>query len=108
GNLDFTQAAASVTPAVVHIKTTYNNTTSSRRDPMQDMFEDFFGGRRRAPGPAMGSGSGVLISDDGYIVKNNHVVEDADKIDVVLPDKRLFSAKVVGRDANTDLALIKI
>jgi len=109
GSADFTQAAASVTPAVVHIKTTYNNTTArSGRDPMQDMFEDFFGGRRRQMGPAMGSGSGVIISDDGYIVTNNHVVEDADKIEVVLPDKRSFDAKVVGKDANTDLALVKI
>ncbi len=111
GELDFTQAAAAVTPAVVHIKTTYNNNPnegSLGRDQMQDMFEDFFGGRRRPQGPAMGSGSGVIISEDGYIVTNNHVVENADKIDVVLPDKRSLIAKVVGRDANTDLALIKI
>lgn len=111
GELDFTQAAASVTPAVVHIKTTYNNNAnsgSSGRDQMQDMFEDFFGGRRRPQGPSMGSGSGVIISDDGYIVTNNHVVENADKIDVILPDKRSLVAKVIGRDANTDLALIKI
>ncbi|HUH34152.1 MAG TPA: Do family serine endopeptidase, partial [Daejeonella sp.] len=78
------------------------------RDPFQDMFEDFFGNRRRSQGPSMGSGSGVLISDDGYIVTNNHVVDNADKINVVLPDKRSLEAKVIGRDANTDLALIKI
>jgi Do/DeqQ family serine protease len=112
GELDFTQAAASVTPAVVHIKTTYNNSSSegnSGRDKqMQDLFEDFFGGRRRSQGPAQGSGSGVIISDDGYIVTNNHVVDNADKIDVILPDKRSLEAKVIGRDANTDLALIKI
>lgn len=110
GDLDFTGAAASVTPAVVHIKTTYNNPTANRgEDQMQDMFEDFFGGGRRRPqGPAMGSGSGVIISPDGYIVTNNHVVEKADKINVILPDKRSLEAKVIGRDANTDLALIKI
>jgi serine protease Do len=111
GALDFTQAAASVTPAVVHIKTTYNvnaNRGNSGRDQMQDMFEDFFGGRRRQQGPAQGSGSGVIISDDGYIVTNNHVVDNADKIDVILPDKRSLVAKVIGRDANTDLALLKI
>lgn len=110
GDLDFTQAAASVTPAVVHIKTTYNSSQSSAgRSQMEDMFEDFFGGRSgRSRGPAMGSGSGVIISEDGYIVTNNHVVEKADKIDVILPDKRSLVAKVVGRDAETDLALIKI
>lgn len=110
GALDFTQAAASVTPAVVHIKTTYNNNPngSPGRDQMQDLFEDFFGGRRRPQGPAMGSGSGVIISEDGYIVTNNHVVENADKIDVILPDKRSLVAKVIGKDANTDLALLKI
>jgi len=112
GELDFTQAAASVTPAVVHIKTTYNNDSgegnSGRDKQMQDLFEDFFGGRRGSQGPAQGSGSGVIISDDGYIVTNNHVVDNADKIDVILPDKRSLVAKVIGRDANTDLALIKI
>ena len=110
GELDFTQAAAAVTPGVVHIKTTYGakSANSGQRDPFQDMFEDFFGNRRRMQGPSMGSGSGVLISDDGYIVTNNHVVENADKINVVLPDKRSLEAKVIGRDANTDLALIKI
>lgn len=111
GALDFTEAAANVTPAVVHIKTTYNSKSSGSspgRDQMQDLFEDFFGGRRRSQGPAQGSGSGVIISDDGYIVTNNHVVDNADKIDVILPDKRSLTAKVIGTDANTDLALIKI
>jgi serine protease Do len=110
GELDFTIAAAMVTPAVVHIKTTYSNSGQGNlgRDQMQDLFEDFFGGRRRPQGPAQGSGSGVIISEDGYIVTNNHVVDDADKIDVILPDKRSFVAKIIGRDANTDLALIKI
>ncbi|MGB4775807.1 MAG: Do family serine endopeptidase [Daejeonella sp.] len=111
GALDFTQAAAAVTPAVVHIKTTYGNITAngtSGQDPFEDMFNDFFGGRRRSQGPQMASGSGVIISEDGYIVTNNHVVENADKIDVILTDKRSFQGKVIGRDANTDLALIKI
>lgn len=107
GNLDFTEAAAAVTPAVVHIKTTYNNAPSST-DPFGGVFDDFFGNRQRSRGPAMGSGSGVIISDDGYIVTNNHVVEDADKIEVILPDKRSFQGKIIGRDTNTDLALIKI
>ncbi|MBC7744293.1 MAG: Do family serine endopeptidase [Flavobacterium sp.] len=111
GELDFTQAAAAVTPGVVHIKTTYGTSSAKNgsSDPAQDMFEDFFGNRGRPQrGPSMGSGSGVLISNDGYIVTNNHVVENADKINVILPDKRSIEAKVIGRDANTDLALIKI
>ncbi|WP_026897629.1 Do family serine endopeptidase [Daejeonella oryzae] len=110
GDLDFTQAAAAVTPAVVHIKTTYNATAKEGggQDPFQDMFEDFFGNRRRSQGPMKGSGSGVIISDDGYIVTNNHVVDNADIIDVILPDKRSLKGKIIGRDANTDLALIKI
>lgn len=108
GDLDFTQAAAAVTPAVVHIKTTYTSSNNTERDPFDGMFEEFFGGRRRQLSPVMASGSGVIISDDGYIVTNNHVVENADKIEVILPDKRSFLAKVIGKDANTDLALVKI
>lgn len=107
-NPDFTQAAAAVTPAVVHIKTTYTGSARGQNDPFEDMFEDFFGGRRRPQGPQMASGSGVIISDDGYIATNNHVVENASKIEVVLNDKRSFDAKVIGRDPNTDLALLKI
>ena len=111
GELDFTQAAAAVTPGVVHIKTTYNGKSaqSESQDQFGDMFEDFFGGGRRRPqGPQMASGSGVIISADGYIVTNNHVVENADKIDVILTDNRSLQAKVIGTDPNTDLALIKI
>ncbi|SEN62832.1 serine protease, S1-C subfamily, contains C-terminal PDZ domain [bacterium A37T11] len=111
GNLDFTQAAAAVSPAVVHIKTTYDRGGAGQDDDSYNPFEEFFGiprGRRQQAQPAMASGSGVIISDDGYIVTNNHVVEDADKIDVVLTDKRTFEAKVIGRDPNTDLALIKV
>ena len=112
GELDFTQAASIVTPGVVHIKTTYSGSKSGSAspggDPFDDMFEDFFGNRRRPQGPVMASGSGVIISDDGYIVTNNHVVENAEKIDVILSDKRSLQAKVIGTDPNTDLALIKI
>jgi len=67
-----------------------------------------FGQRQRQSAPAMASGSGVIISPDGYIVTNNHVVEKADKITVTTNDHRTFSAKVIGTDPNTDLALIKI
>ncbi|MDF3078045.1 MAG: Do family serine endopeptidase [Sphingobacteriaceae bacterium] len=111
GNIDFTQAAAAVTPGVVHIKTTYKNSSQNRGGgSMEDMFNDFFGGGggRMQQMPVMASGSGVIISQDGYIVTNNHVVEDATEINVLLPDRRSFDAKVIGRDPNTDLALIKI
>lgn len=114
GALDFTQAAAIVSPGVVHVRTTYSRSLGSPGgDPFGDMFEDFFGRRRPstpnqgAPAP-MGKGSGVIVTDDGYIMTNNHVVENAEKIEVILTDKRVLQAKVIGRDKNTDLALIKI
>ncbi|PWG82315.1 Do family serine endopeptidase [Pararcticibacter amylolyticus] len=111
GDVDFVQAAAAVTPAVVHIQTTYEGKgrDAGGGDPFEDMFRDFFGSPRNAQRPpAMASGSGVIVTDDGYIVTNNHVVEDATKIEVILPDNRSFQAKVIGRDPNTDLALIKV
>ncbi|MDB5135885.1 MAG: Do family serine endopeptidase, partial [Mucilaginibacter sp.] len=108
GELDFTQAAAEVTPAVVYIRTTYASQASSGQDQMQQLFGDMFGQRMAPQGPQMASGSGVIISPDGYIVTNNHVVEKAEKIDIVTNDHRHFVAKVIGTDPNTDLALIKI
>jgi serine protease Do len=112
GDVNFVQAAAAVTPAVVHINTTYDNasTESSRgqRSPF-DMFDEFFGPQQRQQrAPSMASGSGVIISEDGYIVTNNHVVENASKIEVILPDRRSYEGKVIGRDPNTDLALVKV
>jgi serine protease Do len=108
GELDFSQAAAEVTPAVVYIRTTYASQASSGQDQMQQLFGDMFGQRMAPQGPQMASGSGVIISPDGYIVTNNHVVEKAEKIDIVTNDHRHFIAKVIGTDPNTDLALIKI
>lgn len=107
GNVDFVAAAAAVTPGVVHIKTTY---AAQQGGDEMDLFGDLFGGggRRRMMQPAMASGSGVIISPDGYIATNNHVVENASKIEVVLADKHSYEAKVIGRDPNTDLALIKV
>ncbi|SEM28390.1 serine protease, S1-C subfamily, contains C-terminal PDZ domain [bacterium A37T11] len=111
GSVAFAAAASNVTPAVVHIKTTYEQKARSN-DDQTDIFEQFFGvpqGRMQEQAqPAQASGSGVIIKEDGYIVTNNHVIENADKIEVVLPDKRMFEAKIIGRDPNTDLALIKI
>lgn len=109
GAVDFTQAAAVVTPAVVYIKTTYSNTAENGgEDQLQQLFGDMFGQRMRPQGVQMASGSGVIISPDGYIVTNNHVVEHADKITVATNDHRQFQAKVIGTDPNTDLALIKV
>ncbi|SFT03142.1 Do family serine endopeptidase [Sphingobacterium wenxiniae] len=111
GNPDFTEAAAAVMPGVVHIKVTVTTKGSQRGSSPFDMFEEFFGmpqQRRSQPRQQQGSGSGVIISPDGYIVTNNHVVADADKITVELTDRRTLEAKVIGRDPDFDLALIKV
>ncbi|GAB3909629.1 Do family serine endopeptidase [Mucilaginibacter boryungensis] len=110
GEVDFTQAAAVVTPAVVYIRTTY--AASQSGSAMEDMFGQLFGqrmprGQRQQRAP-QASGSGVIISPDGYIVTNNHVVDKAEKIQVTTNDHRVLEAKVIGRDPNTDLALIKV
>jgi serine protease Do len=110
GPLDFTVAAAKTVPAVVHIKVTMSESPqASYFDPFRDFFGDrgpgFPFGQR---GPSMSSGSGVIISQDGYIVTNNHVVNGADKIEVILNDKRSYKGKIIGTDPNTDLALLKI
>jgi serine protease Do len=112
--LDFRAVAAMATPAVVHIKTTYQNPVANNTpfiDPFHDFFgdgfEDFFG-RRMPKGPVKGSGSGVIIAEDGYIITNNHVIKDADDIEVVMNNKKSYKGKVIGKDPNTDLALLKI
>ncbi|MGV3508644.1 MAG: Do family serine endopeptidase [Sphingobacteriaceae bacterium] len=112
GDVDFVQAAGVVSPAVVHIQTTYDGSNQNRGggDPMEDMFRDFFGtprgGGQRVPQRA--SGSGVIVTPDGYIITNNHVVENASKIDIILTDNRSYEAKVIGTDPSTDLALVKV
>ena len=100
--------AEALSPAVVNIKT---ERKSSARSP--DIFEEFFGRRRPRGGPPPqfrtdATGSGFVISEDGYIVTNNHVVEGADKIVVVLDNGEELDAEIVGRDPETDLALLKI
>jgi serine protease Do len=102
GTGDFVAASNAVTPAIVHIKTRYGASAGSGNP-----FEQLYG----MPGnsaPAMGSGSGVTISPDGYIATNNHVVENASEIEVIFPDRRAFAARLVGTDPNTDLALLKV
>ena len=101
--LDFTYAAENTVNAVVHVTT---ETAVNVRDP----FADFFWGYRAPQQQQLrqGAGSGVIVSGDGYIVTNNHVVEGADKIQVHLNDNRQFEGRVIGRDPGTDLALLKI
>jgi Do/DeqQ family serine protease len=106
----FIQAAKVSTPAVVHINTEIK--VKQRRSNQMDPFWQFFGmpfDQGQMPEQMQqGAGSGVIISNDGYIVTNNHVVEGADKITVNLHDNRSFTAKLVGADPTTDLAVIKI
>lgn len=117
--VDFTPAATSATPAVVHIKTrtkarqVSNNSRGERQsNPFADLFGDdmgdFFGGGPRMIPEQRASGSGVLITDDGYIVTNNHVVDGADELTVTLANKKTYKGTVVGTDASSDLAVIKI
>lgn len=108
GAMEFVAASESTVPAVVHVTTTYGATSSNNQS--YNPFQDFFWGERgfRSPAPAMSSGSGVIITDDGYIVTNNHVVANSDKVEITLNDKRTLVAKVIGTDPSTDLALLKI
>ena len=118
GPVDFTPAATSATPAVVHIKTrtkarqvSNSQSQQRQRNPFSDLFGDdfdgFFGGPRVIP-EQRASGSGVIITEDGYIVTNNHVVDGADEINVTLANKKSYKATVVGTDPNSDIAVIKI
>jgi len=108
--INFIASAELVTPAVVHVKSEVGYTSRSQRDPIQE----FFG----IPEPGMGpgrpnampisSGSGVIISPDGYIVTNNHVIEGATRVDISLDNNKRYEATVIGTDPTTDLALLKI
>lgn len=117
GYVDLTYAAEQSVNAVVYIKVTQMGKTHTMTyvDPFADFFGNFFGQGGGAPQQRefkepdrRGAGSGVIISTDGYIVTNNHVVAGADEILVKLNDNREFSGRIVGLDAKTDLALIKI
>jgi Do/DeqQ family serine protease len=107
-NIDFTYAAEKTVNAVVHIRVTSTVTVGNQ---YIDPFEFFFGfgdQQRQRQQKRTGSGSGVIISTDGYIITNNHVIEGADSISVVLNDKSSYIAKVIGTDPTTDIALLKI
>ena len=118
--VDLTYAAEKSLPAVVHIKYVQNSkvqTVEVPSSPFDDFFGDFFGfgqgngGKRKQQiqTPKMqATGSGVIISSDGNIVTNNHVVNGADELTVTLNDNREFSARIIGTDPSTDLALIKV
>ena len=109
-HIDFTKAAELSVNAVVHIKSVANPSGRDNRREYFDPFEFFFGDgmhnyRRQ---PRVGFGSGVIISTDGYIVTNNHVIDGADEIEVTTNDDKTFKAKLIGRDDLTDVALLKI
>ena len=122
--VDLTYAAEKSLPSVVYIKNTQNSKvqTVEYSDPFEDFFSDPFGGffgrgqgnngqrrQRQIQTPKrVGAGSGVIISADGYIVTNNHVVDGADELLVTLNDNKEYSARIIGADATTDLALVKI
>jgi len=115
GYPDLTKAAENSVHAVVHIKSTVKATSSSgqRQQRMIDPFEFFFGDRGRGydfgtPQPSVGFGSGVIISKDGYIITNNHVIEKATEIEVTTNDNNKYTAKLIGTDPNTDIALLKV
>src|SRR6478609_9692484 len=115
GTIDFGPAATSATPAVVHIKTKTKakqvSNNSRQRNPFADLFGDdmgdFFGGPRMMP-EQRARGSGVLITDDGYIITNNHVIDGADEINVTLANKKSYKATVIGSDPSSDIAVIKV
>lgn len=105
--VDFTQASENTINAVVHVTTKVMQTTFQR-----DIFQEFFygpgAGGREYKQFGSGSGSGVIVSADGYIVTNNHVIDDATEIEVILNDNSKYTAKVVGADPSTDIAVLKI
>ena len=115
--IDFRYGAATSTPCVVHIKSTFKPQKTAYKqqgnDPFQGMFgqdfsQFFHGANPYQQQPQVASGSGVIVSKDGYIVTNNHVVADADEVEVVLNNNKTYKAKVIGKDPDTDIALLKI
>jgi serine protease Do len=117
--VDFTTIAAKVTPTVVHIRSTVTAQTASNQD-VPDPFRQFFGDpfykrffgpdydQPQSPQAEVASGSGVIINSEGYIVTNNHVIDNANDIEVTLSDNRSFKATVIGTDPLTDLAVLHI
>lgn len=102
-NIDFTVIAEKSIHAVVHVKNISSG--SSRSNPL---LEFFYGGSGGAEQQVVGSGSGVIISSDGYIITNNHVIKGARKLEVTLNNKETYESEVIGIDESTDIALLKI
>lgn len=106
GSVDLREAAKKSVPGVVHVKT-----LQMGREYLGNPFLDYFfggSGQSRQVPMTTGYGSGVIISEDGYIVTNNHVIKEADRVIVVLNDRKEYEAKVIGQDSDTDIALLKI
>jgi len=114
--IDFRYAASTSTPSVVHIKSTFKAervSMNGSQDPFQDLFgNDFFkyfhGQSPYKAEPQVATGSGVIVSKDGYIVTNNHVVDNASEVEVMMNNNKSYKAKVIGKDPDTDLALVKV
>lgn len=109
--LDFTATAEKVTTAVVHIRSTQSASARTGETQYFNPFREFFGpdaGPRMELRPSQSTGSGVIINENGYIVTNNHVVKDAEIVEVTLSDNRTYKAEVVGTDPDTDIAVIKV
>lgn len=104
GQIDFTYAAEQTVHAVVHVHTK----TMMGMESDNPILEYFYGNRNLKPREVSGYGSGVIISGDGYIITNNHVIDNAESVDITLNDKRTFTARIIGRDPSTDIALLKI
>ncbi|MCF8465576.1 MAG: trypsin-like peptidase domain-containing protein [Flavobacteriales bacterium] len=104
GSVNFVEAANNSIHSVVHIKTKVARSSYRSSNPFYQYFFD----QGLQPQTQQGSGSGVIISGDGYILTNNHVVSNADEVEVMLNDQRSYKAEVLGTDPNTDLALLKI
>lgn len=114
--IDFRYAAAASTPCVVHVKSTFKaEKVAYQRSPFpQDLFGNDFFQFFQGPNPyqrpqdQVATGSGVIVSADGYVVTNNHVVENANEIEVVMHNNKSYKAKIIGRDPDTDIALLKL
>ena len=102
GAVDFTDAADKTVHSVVHVKNVSYRTVSN---PMMEFFYGYKGGQQQEQ---VGTGSGVIISEDGYIVTNNHVIQDASDLEVTLNNKQTYKAKLIGTDSKMDIALLKI